>query len=97
MSDRALNAIGGVLVTAIVTTVVAQPTTPKVIRAMGDAYAGSIRAALGTSYTAPTKEETRDEWIARVEHELMIDGHQMDCAECQRPRTLREKWLSLRG
>ena len=47
MGDKAFNVIGSIVTVALVTTVVSKPTSAQVIRAMGDAFAGSIRAALG--------------------------------------------------
>ncbi len=48
MNGNALFNIGSAIVTvALVTTVVSRPTSAQVIRAMGDAFAGSIRAAMG--------------------------------------------------
>lgn len=45
--DRIFNVLGAIVTVALVTTVVSRPTSAQVIRAMGDAFAGSIRAALG--------------------------------------------------
>lgn len=47
MGDRLFNVLGAVVTVALVTTVVSRPTSAQVIRSMGDAFAGSIRAALG--------------------------------------------------
>lgn len=47
MGDKMFNVIGSIVTVALVTTVVSRPTSATVIRAMGDAFAGSIRAALG--------------------------------------------------
>lgn len=45
--DKAANIVGAIVTVALVTTIVSRPTSASVIRAMGDAFAGSIRAALG--------------------------------------------------
>lgn len=45
--DRAFNVIGSIVTVALVTTIVSRPTSAQVIRAMGGAFAGSIRAAMG--------------------------------------------------
>ncbi len=47
MGDKAFNVVGSIVTVALVTTIVARPNSARVIRAMGDAFAGSIRAALG--------------------------------------------------
>ena len=47
MGDRAFNILGAIVTVALVTTIVSRETSAKVIRAMGDAFSGSIRAALG--------------------------------------------------
>lgn len=47
MGDRFFNILGAIVTVALVTTVVSRPTSAQVIRSMGDAFAGSIRAALG--------------------------------------------------
>lgn len=45
--DKALNVAGMIVTVALVTTVVSRSTSANVIRAMGEAFSGSIRAALG--------------------------------------------------
>lgn len=47
MGDRVTNIAGAIVTVALVTTIVSRPTSAAVIRSMGDAFAGSIRAALG--------------------------------------------------
>jgi hypothetical protein len=47
MGDRAFNILGAIVTVALVTTIVSRSTSATVIRAMGDAFSGSIRAALG--------------------------------------------------
>lgn len=47
MGDKVTNIAGAIITVALVTTVVSRPTSAAVIRAMGDAFSGSIRAALG--------------------------------------------------
>jgi hypothetical protein len=47
MGDRAFNILGSIVLVAGVTTVVMRPNSVRVIGALGDAFAGSIRAALG--------------------------------------------------
>lgn len=46
MPERVFNVLGAIVTVALVTTVVARPTSAQVIRSMGDAFAGSIKAAL---------------------------------------------------
>lgn len=45
--DRVFNVMGAIVTVALVTTVVSRPQSARVIKAMGDAFAGSISAALG--------------------------------------------------
>lgn len=47
MGDKAFNVLGTIVTVALVTTIVSRPTSASVIRAMGDSFANSIRAALG--------------------------------------------------
>lgn len=47
MGDKAFNVLGSIVTVALVTTVVSRPQSAAVIRAFGDAFGGSIRAALG--------------------------------------------------
>jgi hypothetical protein len=47
MGDKISNIAGAIVTVALVTTIVSRPTSASVIRAMGDAFAGSIKAALG--------------------------------------------------
>lgn len=47
MGDKVSNIAGAIVTVALVTTIVSRPTSASVIRAMGDAFAGSIKAALG--------------------------------------------------
>lgn len=47
-ADRIANIFGGVIIIGILTTVLARPNTVQVIRATGDAFSGSIRAAMGS-------------------------------------------------
>lgn len=45
--DRLFNVVGSIVTVALVTTIVSRPQSAQVIRAMGNAFAGSIRAAMG--------------------------------------------------
>lgn len=48
MNADKLLSIGGAIVTvALVTTIVSHPQSSKVIAAVGNAFAGSLRAAMG--------------------------------------------------
>lgn len=47
MGDKAFNVVGAIITVALVTTIVSRPTSAAVIRAMGDAFTGSLRAAMG--------------------------------------------------
>jgi hypothetical protein len=47
MGDKLFNVLGSIVTVALVTTIVSRPTSATVIRAMGNAFSGSIRAALG--------------------------------------------------
>ncbi len=45
MGDKVFNILGAIVTVALVTTIVSRPNSVQVIRAMGDAFAGSIKAA----------------------------------------------------
>lgn len=47
MGDRVFNVAASIVTVALVTTIVTRPNSAAVIRSMGDAFSGSIRAALG--------------------------------------------------
>lgn len=42
-----VNVLGSIVTVALVTTIVSHPQSAQVIRAFGDAFAGSLRAAQG--------------------------------------------------
>lgn len=46
-ADKIANVLGAIVTVALVTTIVSRSTSAGVIRAFGDAFSGSIRAALG--------------------------------------------------
>jgi hypothetical protein len=46
-ADKAFNVIGSIVTVAMVTVVVSSPGTANVIRAFGEAFSGSLRAAMG--------------------------------------------------
>lgn len=45
--DKLLNIAGAIVTVALVTTIVARPNSVKVVREVGTAFSGAIRAALG--------------------------------------------------
>lgn len=45
--DRIANILGAIVTVALVTTVVSRPTSAGVIRAFGEAFSGSLSAAMG--------------------------------------------------
>lgn len=45
--DKLFNVLGAIVTVALVTTVVSHPESSQVIRALGDAFVGSLRAAQG--------------------------------------------------
>lgn len=47
MGDQLFNVLGAIVTVALVTTIVSRPNSVAVIREMGNAFAGSIRAAMG--------------------------------------------------
>lgn len=47
MGDKALNVVGAIVTVALVTTIVAHPESANVVRALGSAFSGAIRAAQG--------------------------------------------------
>jgi len=46
-ADKIANILGAIVTVALVTTVVSRPTSASIIRAFGDAFSGSLRAAQG--------------------------------------------------
>jgi len=46
-AEKIASIFGAIVTVAMVTTVVANPGSAQVIRSLGDAFAGSLRAALG--------------------------------------------------
>lgn len=46
-ADRLFNVLGAIVTVALVTTVVSRSTSASVIRAFGEAFSASIRAAMG--------------------------------------------------
>lgn len=46
MGEKLFNVLGLIVTVAMVTTIVSRPNSAKVITAMGDAFSGSIKAAL---------------------------------------------------
>lgn len=45
--DDFFDVMGGIVIVALATTIVSRPGSAKVVTAMGNAFQGSIRAALG--------------------------------------------------
>lgn len=48
MGDRVFNVLTAITTIGLVTAIVSRPASADIIKAMGDAFAGSIKAALGT-------------------------------------------------
>lgn len=48
MGDKVFNVLTAIVTVALVTAVVSRPASASIIKAMGDGFAGSIRAALGS-------------------------------------------------
>lgn len=46
-AEKLFNLLGAIVTVALVTTVVSRPNSATVIRSVGDAFSGSIRAAMG--------------------------------------------------
>lgn len=46
-ADKIANVLGAIVTVALVTTVVSRPASAQIIKAFGDAFAGSLRAAQG--------------------------------------------------
>jgi uncharacterized membrane protein len=47
MGDRAFNVLGSIVTVALVTTIVTGKNSSQVINALGNAFSGSIKAAMG--------------------------------------------------
>lgn len=46
-TNTIINVMGAIVLVAGVTTIVSHPASANVIRALGDSFSGSIRAAMG--------------------------------------------------
>lgn len=47
MGDRIFNVASAIVTVALVTTIVVSPNSAEVIKAMGNGFAGAIKAAMG--------------------------------------------------
>lgn len=47
MGDRLFNVVGALITVALVTTIVSRPNSANVIRSLGSAFTGAVRAAMG--------------------------------------------------
>lgn len=47
MGDRFFNVLTAITTIGLVTAIVSRPASANIVKAMGDAFAGSIKAALG--------------------------------------------------
>lgn len=47
MGDKVFNVLAAITTIGLVTAVVSRPASASIIKSMGDAFSGSIRAALG--------------------------------------------------
>lgn len=47
MGDRIFNVLTAITTIGLVTAIVSRPASASIIKSMGDAFAGSIKAALG--------------------------------------------------
>lgn len=47
MGDKIFNLLGAIVTVALVTTIVSRPNSASVIKALGNAFTGSIKAATG--------------------------------------------------
>lgn len=47
-TDKLVNVASAIVTVALVTTIVSHPQSAKVIRAVGDAFSGTLRAAMGS-------------------------------------------------
>ncbi|MFI5534712.1 hypothetical protein ACIA8O_39880 [Kitasatospora sp. NPDC051853] len=45
--DKALSVASAIVTVAMVTVIVSHPTSASIIRAVGDVFSGSLRAAMG--------------------------------------------------
>jgi len=46
-ADKAFNVLGAIITVALVTTIVSNKNSAAVIKSFGDAFSGSIKAAMG--------------------------------------------------
>jgi len=47
-ADKVVNVASAIVTVAMVTVVVSHPQSAKIIRAVGDAFSGTLRAAMGS-------------------------------------------------
>lgn len=47
MGDKFFNVLSAIVTVALVTTIVSNPQSARVIQALADGFSGSIRAAMG--------------------------------------------------
>ena len=47
-ADKLVNVASAIVTVALVMTIVSHPQSAKVIRAVGDAFSGTLRAAMGS-------------------------------------------------
>lgn len=48
-TNTIINVMGAIVLVALVTTIVSHPDSANVIRAFGDSFSGSIKAAMGST------------------------------------------------
>lgn len=96
MAKNLVELASAAITVALVSTVIKSRQSADVLRATGDAFATSLRYAIEPPPEPPTESEMNARAIADMEHELMIAGHESDCAICiesNRRKTLRERWI----
>lgn len=47
MGDKILNVVGAIVTVALVTTVVSRSESARIVESLGNAFSGSLRAAMG--------------------------------------------------
>lgn len=47
-TESIINVLGAIVTVALVTTIVSHPQSAEVIRSLGNAFSGSIKAAMGS-------------------------------------------------
>lgn len=89
-----LKVAGAVTAVAMMVGIVSDRRQGDIIRAMSESYSTALNASLVTVVEL-SEEELNARAVADMEHEMLIAGHEEDCAICieaNRKKSAIEKW-----